>query len=82
MAHAFTYLLLVHQCVSAKTSLAVCAEPDDGFRGEPEPAPESWSGDSLMARAAQCLKKNKADKLNDDEVDDYDWTCQGCLVRK
>lgn len=34
-----------------------------------------------MVRAAQCLKKNKADKLNDDEVDDYDWTCQGCLVR-
>lgn len=58
-----------------------CAELDNGLKVEPEPAPESWSGDSLMLRAAQCLKKDKADKLNDDEIDDCDWTCQGCLVR-
>lgn len=59
------------------------ADGTDGVMAEvPESTVESWSGDSLMARAALCLKKTKADKLNDDDCDDYGWTCQGCLVSK
>ncbi len=39
-----------------------------------------WSGAPLLSKASMSLKKTKAAILTDDEVDDYDWTCQGCLV--
>lgn len=38
-----------------------------------------WSGAPLLSRASMSLKKTKVAILTDDEVDDYDWTCQGCL---
>lgn len=56
----------------------------DGLRGEQESAfggQENWSGAPLLSRASMNLKKTKAAVLTDDEVDDADWTCQGCLVR-
>ena len=34
----------------------------------------------MLTKASMSLKKNKAAVLEDDEVDDFDWTCQGCLV--
>ena len=55
----------------------------DGLRGEQESAfsgQENWSGAPLLSRASMNLKKTKAAVLTDDEVDDADWTCQGCLV--
>ena len=55
----------------------------DGLRGEEESAfsgQENWSGAPLLSRASMNLKKTKAAVLTDDEVDDADWTCQGCLV--
>lgn len=39
-----------------------------------------WSGAPILSKASMSLKKTKAAIMTDDEIDDYDWTCQGCLV--
>ncbi|KAL3142045.1 hypothetical protein ABBQ32_004677 [Trebouxia sp. C0010 RCD-2024] len=56
--------------------------PSESLRGEQESAfsgQENWSGAPLLSKASMNLKKTKVAVLTDDEVDDADWTCQGCL---
>ncbi|DBB11107.1 hypothetical protein WJX82_008515 [Trebouxia sp. C0006] len=59
------------------------APPTDGLYGEHGEGlfgqENGWSGAPLLSKASMSLKKTKAAILTDDEVDDYDWTCQGCL---
>ncbi len=58
-----------------------CADGLYGEHGEGLFGQENgWSGAPLLSKASMSLKKTKAAILTDDEVDDYDWTCQGCLV--
>ncbi len=61
--------------------LCTCADGLYGEYGEGLFGQENgWSGAPLLSKASMSLKKTKAAILTDDEVDDYDWTCQGCLV--
>lgn len=69
-------------CTSGNKEISII-HGADGLRGEQESAfsgQENWSGAPLLSRASMNLKKTKAAVLTDDEVDDADWTCQGCLV--
>ena len=68
--------------LSSFSTLLFCLA--DSLRGELESAfsgQDKWSGAPLLSKASMNLKNTKVAVMTDDEVDDYDWTCQGCLVR-
>lgn len=52
---------------------------EEGAQGEALFGADNWSGAPVLTKASMSLKKNKAAVMEDDEVDDFDWTCQGCL---
>ena len=56
------------------------SKPAEGAQGEALFGAGNWSGAPVLTKASMSLKKNKAAVMEDDEVDDFDWTCQGCLV--
>ena len=83
--HTFATLLLVPPSHVEGSELTQTCDAD-GLNGEQseyafgDKQSGQWSGASLLSKASMSLKKSKVAILSDDEVDDYDWTCQGCLV--
>lgn len=80
--HSATKQSIVRQWLDGADDQAV---PSDGLNGnDGESAFGSnnggqWSGAPILSKASMSLKKTKAAIMTDDEIDDYDWTCQGCL---